>query len=481
MLPITQTLFLPGSITPPPSPPLHVQDVVVEDKPQLDVQSLRINLNLGRGKCGSRTKTTGKPCNMPVKTEKVKVDSKLEALIFLTQSSPNLQTELYELAKVVHCGHHRGDKDLRYRVDKWIKAFPPGDSKLKYIASVEKQIEEVLGEASVHCAGINNKNKPCRSRMGGRKVQNFTKTVKEIMKPECYLNNAELEFFLQVLRENRFCSHHVESQGLKKVEIWKLAIINIYVKMDSRQPSSKTINTFIEDKTLGITRPGKEDRAPSGEMNTEVGARSPRTSVRSRSRSLTPALFWPEEYDTSRFNISAMSKRPDDYKSSFPEIQSILLTPLKKEERAEGFVYAYEVEGNKGFIKIGYTTRQIHNRHDEWSFNCNRRCLPIYPVASDLPAVPCAARVEALCHAELKHRNIQIDCSGCLKLHVEWFQISHAEAVIAIQKWSYWMRSTPYQPSQVKTSDEWTLPKEEKEKAKDISQFMKDLSCLQTD
>lgn len=35
------------------------------------------------------------------------------------------------------------------------------------------------------------------------------------------------------------------------------------------------------------------------------------------------------------------------------------------------------------------------------------------------------------------------------------------------------MQSTSYQPSQVKTSDEWTLFKEEEERAKDISQFMK--------
>lgn len=121
----------PRLITPPPSTPWHVQHVVVEDKPQLDVQSLMIGLNLGRGRCGPRTKITGKPCNVPVKPEEAKVDSKLEALISLTQSLLNLRTELHELAKVVHCGHHRGDEDLRCRVDKWIIAFPPGDSKLK--------------------------------------------------------------------------------------------------------------------------------------------------------------------------------------------------------------------------------------------------------------------------------------------------------------------------------------------------------------
>jgi len=52
-------------------------------------------------------------------------------------------------------------------------------------------------------------------------------------------------------------------------------------------------------------------------------------------------------------------------------------------------------------------------------------------------------------------------------------QISHTEAVTVIKKCPYWMQSTSYQPSQVKTSDEWTLFKEEEERAKDISQFMK--------
>lgn len=149
----------PRLITPPPSPPRYVQHVVVEKKPQLDVQSLRIGLNLGNGKCGSRTKTTGNPCRVPVKPEEAKVNFKLEALISLTQSSLNLRTELHELAKVVHCGLHRGDKDLRYRIDQWAMVSPPGDSNLKHNASVEEQIEEVLGEISVCCAG--KKNKPC--------------------------------------------------------------------------------------------------------------------------------------------------------------------------------------------------------------------------------------------------------------------------------------------------------------------------------
>jgi len=204
------------------------------------------------------------------------------------------------------------------------------------------------------------------------------------MNPECYIDNDELERFLQFLRENRFCHNHVESQGLKQVGTWKRAIMHIRSKMDSTQPSSEEIITSIEGKAPGITQPGKEDRALSGRTNTEMGVQSPRTSVQGRSRYLTPAL---EEYDTSRFNIISMPERPNDYKSSVTEIQRIMFTSLKKEERAEGLVYAYEVEGNKGFIKIGYITKPIQRRYYEWSLECNRRCLPIYPT-SDLPAIP---------------------------------------------------------------------------------------------
>jgi hypothetical protein len=36
--------------------------------------------------------------------------------------------------------------------------------------------------------------------------------------------------------------------------------------------------------------------------------------------------------------------------------------PLKKEELDLGYFYVYEVEGNKGFVKIGFTTQTIEDR-----------------------------------------------------------------------------------------------------------------------
>jgi hypothetical protein len=68
-------------------------------------------------------------------------------------------------------------------------------------------------------------------------------------------------------------------------------------------------------------------------------------------------------------------------------------------------------------------------------------------------AVPNAARVEQLCHAELKRQNIRIYCSGCLKPHIEWFEISPSKAISVIEKWSKWMISQSNQPSSIDTLD----------------------------
>jgi hypothetical protein len=37
------------------------------------------------------------------------------------------------------------------------------------------------------------------------------------------------------------------------------------------------------------------------------------------------------------------------------------------------YVYAHKVERNKDYVKIGYTTRPVKERHDQWSFDCNQR------------------------------------------------------------------------------------------------------------
>jgi hypothetical protein len=89
-------------------------------------------------------------------------------------------------------------------------------------------------------------------------------------------------------------------------------------------------------------------------------------------------------------------------------------------EQEAGYLYIYEDEGNKGLVKIRYTTRTIKERHEEWCFNCNRKPKTLFPVsAQNAVLVPHVQGVEKLRHAELSHRQVIIYCYCCLKTHEE--------------------------------------------------------------
>jgi hypothetical protein len=189
------------------------------------------------------------------------------------------------------------------------------------------------------------------------------------------------------------------------------------------------------------------------------------------------ATFWPEAYDTTAFEVKAKAERSADSKSSYDLVGREVTKPLNSRDRKDGYLYLYKVEGNKGYVKLGYTGRSIKTRHEEWSFDCNREPKVLYPIHSvSATVIPNARCVEALCHAELDHRRVRAYCRGCLKQHIEWFEICPAEAIAVIQKWSKWMTTRPYQSTQLRSGVKWTLKQEETRRARDIDQFMKEIS-----
>ncbi|KAK6819030.1 hypothetical protein RU639_008053 [Aspergillus parasiticus] len=107
---------------------------------------------------------------------------------------------------------------------------------------------------------------------------------------------------------------------------------------------------------------------------------------------------------------------------------------------------------------------------------------PIHPPVFNVnTAVPNAASVEKVCYAKLTRRNTRISCSGCLKLHIEWFQVPPFEVIAVIEKWSKWMRPHPCQPNPADPSNIWTVRPEEEQKSKDIGRFMKGIAQLLSD
>ncbi|KAL4742396.1 T5orf172 domain-containing protein [Aspergillus similis] len=401
------------------------QHIRTEEETRKDIPDLKVRLNCDQAKCGSLRKGTGKPCKVSLRKDDIEAaDTMIESLKHLTQSSPNLVDQLFNLARIVHCSHHANSVLMQQRVNNWITAFPTGDDKTVPVMSIAKKIENILWDgASTYCIGKTKKGSRCRWKIGGQKVQNYQRTIYEIVKPDTYLDDFELDYFLQVLRYNSFCFYHKSDQGAEQVKKWKLIITNL--RSESVIPSADS----------NVSRLGQQANTTNLDMDT-----SSSNVVRRRSKSLSPDQFWPEKHDTSAFEIVIKPIDTDDDKPR---------ALLEETDQTKGYVYAYEVEGNKGLVKIGFTSKTIEERHNEWTLDCNRLVLPIYPPDPRAAvAVPNAARVEALCHAELRQRNVRIYCNACLKQHVEWFRVSPAEAIELIHKWSnwMWMQPLPYQP-----------------------------------
>jgi T5orf172 domain len=437
-------------LTPPTSPPRNASKLTpkeekpAENKCQMNALTLKTKLDLDDWRCGCITLKTKKPCRNPIREKnRDQVNSQIESMITLTQSSPELEAELDKLAMLVHCDWHDYGSFKDSQIEAWTTVFPIRDDDTKPVMSVERQIKKALDRVSAQCIGITVQGERCEQRIGGQKVQNCTKTINEIVKPEVYLDDAYLDVLLKVLKANMYCHIHINKRPLENVASWKSSIMEIY-----KQADSELVQSIESNAPEGVE---SQTRAPNtqetGSLSTKMsnnlilqnrGLPTPRNSQSlSPDFNRDPATFWPTAYDTTTFDIIARSDRLADYKSSYNLVQREVTRPLDSTDQKDGYVYLYEVEGNKGSVKLGYTGRSIETRHEEWSFDCNRSPKVLYPIHSgSVMVVPNARRVEALCHAELDHRRIRIYCRGCLKLHIEWFEISPEEAIAVIQKWS---------------------------------------------
>jgi hypothetical protein len=357
---------------------------------------------------------------------------------------------MHKLIILVHCHQHKADQPTERRLEAWRLAFSLGgaDGSVPEV-SVERLIRKALKPFSAECI-----TQGCRERVGGQKVQNCERTVQELIKQEIYSDNAKLGFLLKVLEWNRTCTTHHSSTQLTCVAAWKESVMEV----------------------LPLTIP-LGDRA----LASNAGP--------TNSPDADPALYWSKAYDSSPFNILVHANH--DVNSKL--IRHQLSRPLAACDLRAGYIYAYKVEGNKDYVKIGYTTRPVKERHNEWSFDCNRLTLPLNPspaqTTTTIPStketavapavlIPHACRVEALCHAELNHRRITIYCGACLKDHIEWFEVSAIEVMAVIQKWSGWMATQPYELLQLRDKSKWTLKADEVQRTLRFEQFMRGIAVV---
>jgi hypothetical protein len=474
--------------TPPTNPPRMVSNLMTveeraeEQKGQLTSSMLKNLLGLENWRCGG-LKLDKHPCRNQIPEKRRKeINTQIDAMIKLTRSAPGLEEQLEKLVMLVHCECHDHGNSKEDRHDAWRTVFPEGA--IKYIEPVDKRIRAALGRAPTQCVGIApSTGQRCRNRIGGQKVQNYAKTVKEIVRPEVYLNDANLDRLLKVLEVNMYCHLHVGKAGSKSTA-WRSSVLKIREETDLDVVQS--IESGAPEELQSQIRYSDVQRSrPISSKDKDLvlqnrGLQTPRYSrTLSPEFDRDPLLFYAKSFDMTPFHIISRSENLAEPRSSHRLIQTEMARKLDENEQGEGFVYLYEVKGNKGFVKIGFTSRTVATRHNEWSFACNRNSDVLYPTSAlSTVVVPNARRVEALCHAELSHRRIRIYCDGCLKQHIEWFEASAEEAIVAIQRWSKWMMSHPYQSTEVRSGKIWTLKEEERRRIRRIDQFMEETSVV---
>lgn len=459
------------------SPPSHSSPFMLQkEEPTettVNISVLRTSLGLGT-LCGGLTKS-GNPCkNASPAANKNEVTSQLKSMTCFTQSSTELDAALAKLVTLVHCKLHRSGIPKKSRIDAWKLTFPAGGIVIDTAATIEKCIRRLLELESNQCIEeADREQKRCPYCIGGQRVHNCVATINEIIKPKVYLNDAYLNFFLKVLETNMRCRQHINKRPLTRVSEWQLHITKIFEEQQVKTNGSTTWGEMV--RTSG--NPDMEaSESISNKSNCDLVLRKRRFLTTDFDQDLSN--YWPAAYDTSPFEIIDRNNRRNGYKGSYYTIKMTMMRELCNQDLQSGYVYVYEVEGNKGFVKIGYTTRSVEERHQEWNFDCNRASKLLYPIPSGTVArVRNARRVEALCHAELDHLRMTIYCKNCLKEHLEWFEVSSAQAIEIIQKWSTWMATDPYhQPYGLRSGKKWTLKEEERKRTWDMDRFMAKLS-----
>lgn len=158
------------------------------------------------------------------------------------------------------------------------------------------------------------------------------------------------------------------------------------------------------------------------------------------------------------------------WKSISKVLEEKIIAPLSENEiKREGHIYIYWHPGNFGRVKIGYT-KDIEQRLRDWEKQCKKTLYIHFPKEEERGRpVQHIARVEKLVHAELKdYRRQEVQCPGCARRHIEWFELDKNVAVDVVKKWTTWMTKMPYIRKDRGGESQWVLTDEAWKLSRDI-------------
>lgn len=443
------------TLTPTKTPSKNIATTVSETltvAAPLDLEILKTRLGLHNGNCGSPTKKEGNPpCRRPNPRD---IENQIQSMKTLTQTSCELHGNLEKLAKLALCHDHVKPDIKAARIKTWKKCFPIAKGTAVPIEPIGEQITNALAcfphTSTYTCVGLTSdpERPQCRFPIGGKRVRNGKRTIAYIIEPEHHLHETNLKFLLKVLAINVFCHHHTE-----QISGW----------VAKQKSCVETIWKAYHVNGLPLSLRGIASLPCKFEGD--------------------PENFWENTYDTSAFATEIEEDRPSDHMACHSLVREKMMEHLTEDELKEGYVYAYEVEGNEGFVKIGFTTKRVEDRLAGWKSKCDREPIALYPLGFS-EKIPHANRVEGLCLAELKYRNETVVCKACPVRHIEWMRVPAAEAITVIEKWTKWIRTLPYEDSEKALTrrqtrnkiTSWILKEQEVQRAGDMARFMQEIT-----
>jgi hypothetical protein len=444
-----------------------------------DVDTLMARLQLNDWRCGG-CKPDGELCQRPIyEKRQVKIRTQLGQLLTHLKPSENLDDELEKLVMLVHCHSHDHGNAKEDRLELWTRALPQASATFTF--TIERHIKKtLLRQLEQKCRGTTQRKTRCGQNIGGQRVENCRKTINEILQPDVYEDADLLERYLKVLEANMYCHFHEGNQTYKMVMTWKTSIMDTLEKSKTELVGDANLLTPPAESHTGSINSETESKGP--DVNQETLCRNRQLPTPRSTRSLSPEFyhspwkFWPPSLDTSPFKLLPRRDSIPDLTGRYDQVKTVVIRNLAKTHNVEGYVYLYEVEGNEGFVKLGHTAN-LEQRHKDWAFDCNRKTKILYPLLKDdMKKVPNAHRVEALCHSEMDHCRVRVDCNACLKEHIEWFETTPDECIKVIKKWSQWMRTNPFH--RVVNGRAALLKKEQRDKTQDMVKFMESISML---
>ncbi|OAA76115.1 DNA-binding protein [Akanthomyces lecanii RCEF 1005] len=288
-----------------------------------------------------------------------------------------------------------------------------------------------------------------------------------------------LEFLSLVLRYHMLCSTHHRYPPKAYQAFWTVKIDTFRAACEAERKIQESKNAQTDVTKLSERKKAKDPYKGVGNSTVKTTLSPPNNTKDDSKRA---ARYWSDKgYDTSSFIILGKNDIEEDNVAPHDKISTVaqeLLSSAKKiadNEVSPGLVYVFAVPGNKGFVKVGFTTKEVKVRHEKWRKDCNRDSLLLYPLEEVPPKVKHAHRVERLVHAELMEHNVRIYCERCGMQHIEWFEAEADVAIASVQKWSLWMESKPYEERVTREGSKWHLKKTERERLHDIGTFLKDL------